>query len=77
MPKVTAKEIFQCVYCGKEFTSEELAKQHEATHDLIYIAIEREDLNRLLNFLSVHIDPAREMLTERLWKALFKYTKGG
>lgn len=75
MPKQLTKNIYKCVYCGKEFDNEEVAKRHESNdHDIIFIELERTDLNRLVNFIATKED---SLITERLRKTLLKYFRGG
>lgn len=76
MPKLVRQDIFECSYCGKRFSSEEQATYHERhDHDIVYIGLERSELNRLLGFLAVNVDSARELLTEEIWNKLFKVSR--
>lgn len=75
MPKQLTRNIFTCVHCEKEFTDEELAKNHEIyEHDILYLPIERKDLNGLLNFI-VSNHNNEQLLSERLLNTLFKFTR--
>lgn len=58
---------YQCMYCQKIFPSYQLADQCRDSHDLIYIAISKEDLNRLNLFIRTHED---ELLTETLIRSI-------
>lgn len=62
----------KCFYCDKYFTDPEKARECELTHDVLFVPILREDLNRLLNFIATG---DRELLTERLSKVLFRYVR--
>lgn len=80
MPKQITRNIYRCVLCeqagiNKEFNTEEAAQRHEEfDHDLVWIGIERSDLNGLLNFIVTN-NNNHELLTERLMKTLYKRTK--
>lgn len=45
------KRIYTCSYCGKPFETKERALSCKDTHDIIYVELSAEDLNRLLHFL--------------------------
>lgn len=62
----------KCFYCDKYFTNPEKARECELTHDVLFVPILREDLNRLLNFIATG---DRKLLTERLSKVLFRYVR--
>lgn len=75
MPKQLTSNTFVCVHCAKEFKDEELAKRHEVyEHDIIYLPIEKSDLNRLLNFIVTNHNN-EQLLTERLMNTIFKFTR--
>jgi hypothetical protein len=75
MPKQLTRNIYKCVYCEKEFVSEDSAKEHELnSHDIIYIGIERRDLNALLNFIVTN-DNNQALLRESFLNQLFSYTR--
>jgi hypothetical protein len=63
---------YECSHCGKEFAHPQEADQCRDSHDLIYIALEKEDLNRLLMFIQLRNE---ELLTERLMKSLLKHRR--
>ncbi len=56
-----------CSYCLKEYSDATKADTCRENHDLIYLQISRDDLNRLINFLFIQ-DP--KLITERLVKNL-------
>jgi hypothetical protein len=58
-----------CSYCEKKYSHPQAADQCRDSHDLIYIALTKEDLNRLLMFLQLKQD---ELLTRSLVKSLTK-----
>ena len=62
----------RCFYCGKYFKEEKKARECENKHDVVYVPMLREDLNRLVNFIATG---DRNLLTERLSKVLFKYVR--
>lgn len=62
----------KCFYCSKYFTDPEKARECELTHDVLFVPILREDLNRLINFIATG---DRKLLTERLSKVLFRYVR--
>ena len=75
MPKQITKSTYKCVYCGKEYDSEDQAKRHESIeHDIIWLGLERSDLNRLINFIATHDDKSG-ILTESLITTLYRYSK--
>jgi hypothetical protein len=75
VPKELTRSIFKCVHCDREFIDEKSAKHHELNeHDIIYLPVERKDLNGLLNFLVTN-DKNQELLTERLLKTIYLYTR--
>ena len=63
-----------CFYCGQYFKSPELARECENQHDVVFVPILREDLNRLINFIATG---NRGLITERLSKTLFRYVRAG
>lgn len=58
-----------CRYCAKWHSTPEKARECENGHDVVFVPLLREDLNRLVNFIATG---ERALLTERLSKALFK-----
>lgn len=62
----------KCFYCDKYYADPEKARECENEHDIIFIPMLQEDLNRLLNFIA---SGDRNLLTERLSKVLFRYTR--
>lgn len=63
-----------CFYCQKYFDDPAKARACENEHDVVYVPILREDLNRLINFIATG---DRNLLSERLSKTLFRYTRAG
>lgn len=60
---------YECSYCGKEFVHPQDADQCRDAHNLIYIALSKEDLNRLLMFIQLKQE---DLITETLYKSLTK-----
>lgn len=60
-----------CSYCRKEYSTPALADTCRDEHDIIYVPLGREDLNRLINFLFIQ-DPKlmRETIVRALQTAL-------
>lgn len=73
MAKKLKSGKYACTYCGEEFSNPVEADSHKDKHDLIYIALSRSDLNRLLQF--IHLGN-HELLTPTLLKSLNKYLRG-
>lgn len=61
-----------CFYCRKWYANPDKARECENEHDVIFVPILKEDLNRLLNFIATG---DRTLLTERLSRTLFRYTR--
>jgi hypothetical protein len=72
MAKKLSKGHYQCKYCGKIFYNELLATSCEQGHDLIYVPLTREDIQRLMQFM---VTGESELLTESLVKTLQKYSR--
>lgn len=68
------KNNLNCFYCGKFYDDPAKARACENAHDVVYVPILREDLNRLINFIATG---ERSLLTERLSRTLFRYTRAG
>lgn len=64
----------KCFYCHKYYDNPENARACENDHDVLFVPILKEDLNRLLNFIATG---DRKLLTERLSKTLFRYVRAG
>ena len=62
----------KCFYCDKYYNDPEKARECEVAHDVLFVPILREDLNRLINFIATG---DRKLLTERLSKVLFRYVR--
>ena len=63
----------ECGYCGKFFTNPVDADNCKESHDLIYLPLSKEDLNRLVLFLYQKED---KLLTKSLIDNLQKYLRG-
>ena len=64
---------YYCSYCHNEYTDPVKADTCRENHDLIYVAISRSDLNRLIQY--IHLGN-QELLTPTLIKTLNKYLRG-
>jgi hypothetical protein len=62
----------RCFYCGKYYTAIEKARECEDSHDVVFVPMLREDLNRLINFIATG---DRKLLSERLSRTLFRYVR--
>lgn len=58
---------WQCSYCLKEYPDSAKANACREEHDLVYVALSREDLNRLVNYLFI---PDAKLITESLTRTL-------
>jgi len=66
--RLTGKYI--CSYCLKEFDQWQEADTCRDAHDLIYVQISKQDLNRLIMFMHLKDD---SLITESLMSSLNKY----
>lgn len=48
---IKVKNGYECGYCHKFFTDPIECEKHKDTHNLIYLALSQEDLNRLVVFI--------------------------
>lgn len=65
---------YACSYCGKQFPDPIAADNCKDGHDLIYVAISKEHLNRLITFIySKEEDVLPDGLVERL-KSYLKHS---
>ena len=58
---------YHCSYCRKEYDDINDADKCRLSHDLRYITISSDDLNKLINFLYIG---ERELLTPSLMRSL-------
>lgn len=63
---------YLCGYCGKIYVTSPEADRCKDSHELVYIALSKDDLNRLLNFIYLG-EP--KLLTDTLVQTLQKYLK--
>ena len=66
--KLTGKYL--CSHCLKEFDQWQEADECRDKHNLLYVQISKEDLNRLVMFLNLKDD---SLLTKSLIDSLYKY----
>lgn len=67
---------YACGYCGKQFngkTAQSDADTHKEEHDLIYLQISKEDLQKLVLFI---FSKDERLLGEDLVNRLQSYLKG-
>jgi hypothetical protein len=72
MDKVAIKRLdgkYVCGYCGKIFSKDQDADTCKQSHDLIYLALSVDDLNRLYSFLH---SKNNDYLTESLFNQVAK-----
>lgn len=70
---IKAKNGYACGYCKKVYSQFQQADECKKNHELIYIALSKTDLNRLLNFLYLKDE---SLLTETLVNTLRGYLRG-
>lgn len=70
---IKAKGGYKCGYCYKLYKTSGEADKCKDDHGLIYVALGRDDLNRLMNFIYIKEE---KLLSESLMKNLGKYAKG-
>lgn len=66
--EITGK--YTCIGCKKEYEHPQEADACRDSHNLIYIAMSKEDLNRLLMFIQIKDD---DLLTESLIGSLYRH----
>lgn len=64
---------YKCSYCGKHWANQFDADICRDGHDLVYIVMQRADLNRLIQFIYTG---ERELITETMIADLRKLVKG-
>ncbi len=67
---------YKCAYCGKEFTTNTAMSDAEVckeSHNLIYLALSKDDLHRLIQFIYSKDD---RLLGDTLVDRLQNYMKG-
>jgi hypothetical protein len=47
----TERDTYACFYCGQEYTHPEKADECRASHELVYLPISIQDVNKLINFV--------------------------
>ena len=67
------KGRWACSYCGREHPDPASADSCRESHEVIYVAFSKTDLNRLLNFLYTKDE---SLLTQSLIKTVTKYLRG-
>ena len=70
---VSVKGGYECGYCRKFYTNPVDADNCKESHDLVYVALSKDDLNRLVTFLFTREEA---VLGERIVERLQSYLKG-
>ena len=70
---VKVKNGYKCGYCGKFFTDPIECDSHKDSHKLIYLALSKEDLNRLVMFI---YSKDESVLGEDIVSRLQSYLRG-
>lgn len=68
--RVTGK--YKCSYCNKVFDQYQEADSCRDAHGLIYVQLSKQDLNRLIMFLTTKDE---SLLTKTLVDSLYKYRR--
>ena len=63
---------YQCFYCRRYYTNHVERDNCVISHDLIYVPMSRNSLNRLLNFI---ISGNKDYLTPEVTEQLFRYVR--
>jgi hypothetical protein len=64
---------YLCGYCGKLFVDPTKADAHRDEHELIYVPLTYDDLNRLLHYIQFGEE---YVLSEQLVNTLQRYLRG-
>lgn len=64
--------MYKCYTCNKEYESSNDRDKCTLSHDIVYIELTKEELNRLVNFV---MSGEPKLLTETLVRKLMKYLK--
>lgn len=70
---IKVKNGYACAYCKKVYNQYQQADECKLNHDLIYVALSKTDLNRLVNFIYLKDDA---LLTPTLIDTLRSYLRG-
>jgi hypothetical protein len=65
-------KLYKCLYCGKVYSKDVLADACRESHNLIYIPISYDDLQRLIQYIWVG---DKNLLTASLMNTLQKYNR--
>lgn len=72
MAKKLGTAQYKCKYCDKIYHNELLATSCEQSHEIIFVPLTREDIQRLMQFM-VTGEPG--LLTKSLVNTLRKYSR--
>lgn len=70
---IKVKDGYECGYCNKFYTNPVDADKCKDGHQLIYISMSQQDLNRLIMFIYTKED---ELIDDKLLSRLKQYLKG-
>jgi len=68
----TKKGKYKCSYCNKEYDNPTQADTCRINHDLVYVPLSKEDINRLAQFI---ITKEEKLLTESMVKSILKHRR--
>ena len=61
---------YKCSWCNKIYTTPALADACRDSHNLIYVPMLQDDINKLIQFIATKDE---KLITETLWKSLSKF----
>jgi hypothetical protein len=64
---------WKCKFCSMTYKLETMALACEQAHEVVFVPIYREDLQRLMQFI---LTKDERLITERLGQTLSKYSHG-
>lgn len=65
--------VHTCSVCNTIYSTKELSDACEKSHDVVYVAFDREDLFKLIQFIITKDD---SLISEKLVRSLQKYKRG-
>lgn len=64
--------MYKCLICNKEYETIQKRDACTISHEIVYIGLTRDELNRLVNFIMIGEE---KLLTEQLVRKLIKFNK--